>query len=73
MIEGVACGCKAEVLGGVTMWIDPETSGMSNTLIPPEEDEAHVDFRAEIDCLVTLRACPEWGRGGPVRVEIFEE
>ncbi len=36
-------------------------------------DEAHVDFRAEMDCLVALSACPESGRGGPVRVEIFEE
>lgn len=55
-----------------TMRIDPESGRMFDTLIRPK-NEAHVDFRAEMDCLVALSACPESGRGGPVRVEIFEE
>jgi uncharacterized protein YcgI (DUF1989 family) len=55
-----------------TMRIDPESGRMFDTLIRPKI-EAHLDFRAEMDCLVALSACPESGRGGPVRVEIFEE
>jgi len=55
-----------------TMRIDPESGRMFDTLIRPK-NEAHLDFRAEMDCLVALSACPESGRGGPIRVEIFEE
>ncbi len=55
-----------------TMRIDPESGRMFDTLIRPK-NEAHLDFRAEMDCLVALSACPESGRGGPVRVEVFQE
>jgi uncharacterized protein YcgI (DUF1989 family) len=55
-----------------TMRIDPESGRMFDTLIRPK-NEAHLDFRAEMDCLIALSACPESGRGKPVRVEIFEE
>ena len=54
-----------------TMKIDPDTGRMFDTFIRPER-EAHVDFRAEMDCLVALSACPESGRGQAIRVEIFE-
>ena len=54
------------------MRIDPETGVMYDTMIRPRE-EAHVDFRAEMDCLVAVSACPESGRGQAIRVEIFDE
>ena len=54
------------------MRIDPETGMMYDTMIRPT-DEAHVDLRAEMDCLVAVSACPESGRGQAIRVEIFDE
>jgi hypothetical protein len=54
------------------MRIDPDTGIMYDTLIRPN-DEAHVDFRAEMDCLVAVSACPESGRGQAIRVEIFDK
>jgi len=55
-----------------TMRIDPDSGRMFDTLIRPK-NEAHVEFRTKMDCLVALSACPESGRGGSVRVEFFEE
>jgi len=55
-----------------TMRIDPDTGKMLDTQIRPKI-EAHVDFRAEMDCLVGVSACPESGRGKEIRVEIFDE
>lgn len=55
-----------------TMRIDPETGEMFDTMIRPK-DEAHVDFKAEMDCLVAVSACPQSGRGEPVRVEISDD
>ena len=54
------------------MRIDPETGIMYDTMIRPK-NEAHVDFRAEMDCLVAASACPESGRGQAIRVEIFDQ
>jgi uncharacterized protein len=54
------------------MRIDPETGIMYDTMIRPK-DEAHVDFRTEMDCLVAVSACPESGRGQAIRVEIYKE
>jgi uncharacterized protein YcgI (DUF1989 family) len=54
------------------MRIDPETGIMYDTMIRPKE-ETHVDFRAEMDCLVAVSACPESGRGQAIRVEIFDD
>jgi uncharacterized protein YcgI (DUF1989 family) len=54
------------------MRIDPDTGIMYDTLIRPK-DEAHVDFRAEMDCLVAVSACPESGRGQAIRIEIYDE
>ena len=53
------------------MRIDSETGIMYDTLIRPKE-EAHVDFRAEMDCLVAVSACPESGRGFAIRIEIID-
>jgi uncharacterized protein YcgI (DUF1989 family) len=53
------------------MRIDPESGIMYDTLIRPK-DEAHVDFRAEMDCLVAVSACPESGRGLAIRIEVFD-
>ena len=54
------------------MRIDAATGIMYDTMIRPK-DEAHVDFRAEMDCLVAVSACPESGRGQAIRVEIYDE
>ena len=54
-----------------TMKIDPETGAMLDTTIRPK-DEAHIDFRAEMDCLVAVSACPQSGRGEAIRVEVFD-
>jgi uncharacterized protein len=53
------------------MRIDPESGIMYDTLIRPK-DEARVDFRAEMDCLVAVSACPESGRGLAIRIEVFD-
>ena len=55
-----------------TMKIDPETGAMFDTMVRPEK-EAHLDFRAEMDCLVGVSACPQSGRGEAVRVEIYDK
>lgn len=55
-----------------TMRFDPDTGAIFDTFVRPK-DEAHVDFRAEMDCLVAVSACPESGRGQAIRVEVFEE
>lgn len=54
------------------MRIDPDTGIMYDTLIRPR-DEAHVDFRAEMDLLVAASACPESGRGRAIRLEIYDD
>ena len=55
-----------------TMRIDPDTGAMLDTMVRPKQ-EAHVDFRAEMDCLIGVSACPESGRGEAIRVEIFDQ
>ena len=53
------------------MRIDADTGVMYDTMVRPK-DEAHVDFRAEMDLLVAASACPESGRGQAIRVEIYD-
>jgi len=53
------------------MRIDADTGVMYDTMVRPK-DEAHVDFRAEMDLLVAASACPESGRGKAIRVEIYD-
>ncbi|HEY2990528.1 MAG TPA: urea carboxylase-associated family protein [Candidatus Binatia bacterium] len=55
-----------------TMKIDPETGAMLDTMIRPK-DEARIGFRAEMDCLIAVSACPQSGRGEPIRVEVFDK
>lgn len=55
-----------------TMRIDPDTGAMLDTMVRPKQ-QAHVDFRAEMDCLIGVSACPESGRGEAIRVEIFDQ
>lgn len=55
-----------------TMRIDPETGRLYDTTIRPKK-EAFVDMRAEMDCLVAVSACPQSGRGTPVRVDIYDD
>ena len=41
---------------------------------PEPGKPAHVDFRAEMNCLVALSACPETDmKGKPIRVQVFDE
>ena len=54
------------------MRIDAETGIMYDTMTRPK-NEAHVDFRAEMDLLVAASACPESGRGQAIRVEIHDQ
>jgi uncharacterized protein YcgI (DUF1989 family) len=54
------------------MRIDSESGVMYDTVVRPKE-EAHVDFRAEMDLLVAASACPESGRGQAIRVEIYDQ
>jgi uncharacterized protein YcgI (DUF1989 family) len=54
------------------MRIDSETGIMYDTMIRPKE-EAWVDFKAEMDCLVAVSACPESGRGQAIRLTIFDD
>jgi hypothetical protein len=54
-----------------TMKIDPDTGAMLDTMIRPKT-EALIDFRAEMDCLVAVSACPQSGRGEAVRVDVFD-
>jgi uncharacterized protein YcgI (DUF1989 family) len=47
------------------MAIDAATGHMTNSkLRPPEDGGAYVTFRAEMDCLVALSACPDLSIGG---------
>ena len=53
------------------MEIDGKTGKMLNTMLRPKTP-GHVEMLAEMDCLVGVSACPEGGRGQPIRVQIFE-
>ncbi len=44
---------------------------MLDTFVRPKEG-AYVDFRAEMDCLVAVSACPESGRGQEIKVEVYK-
>lgn len=45
-----------------------------NEYRPEPSKPAHVDLRAEMDCLVAISACPELGLGKvPIKVQVFDE
>jgi uncharacterized protein YcgI (DUF1989 family) len=52
-----------------TMVINGKTGSMRYAMIRPKPG-SRVDFRAEMDCLVGISACPEGGRGKDLRVVI---
>jgi uncharacterized protein YcgI (DUF1989 family) len=37
------------------------------------DNPAYIELLANIDCLVGLSACPDWGFGKPVVVRVFED
>jgi hypothetical protein len=56
----------------MTMAIDGRTGTLAMTRIRPAST-AHVDFVAEMDCLVGISACPDTMVGGkPVGIEVCE-
>ena len=55
-----------------TMTIDPKTGAMRYAMVRPKPGD-HMDFRAEMDCLVGISACPEGGRGKDLRVVIYRK
>ena len=40
---------------------------------PEPGNPAYIELLAEMDCLVGLSACPDWGFGKPVIVKVFED
>ncbi len=54
------------------MIIDGETGKMRYSTTRPKPG-THIDFRAEMDCLVGISACPEGGRGKDLKVIIYEK
>jgi uncharacterized protein YcgI (DUF1989 family) len=54
-----------------TMEIDGQTGTMRYALTRPKPG-TYVDFRAEMDCLVAISACPEGGRGKELQVAIYD-
>jgi uncharacterized protein YcgI (DUF1989 family) len=53
------------------MKIDPETGALMDTTVRPAV-RAHVEMRAEMDCLVAISTCPQSGRGEEATVEVFD-
>jgi uncharacterized protein YcgI (DUF1989 family) len=56
----------------MTMEIDGKTGKLAHTAIRPAQT-AHVEFEAEIDCLIGISACPDTTVGGkPVDILVYE-
>lgn len=54
-----------------TMVINGKTGNMRYAMTRPKPGGDHMDLRAEMDCLVGISACPEGGRGKPLKVAIW--
>jgi uncharacterized protein YcgI (DUF1989 family) len=52
-----------------TMHIEPETGRMSNTSTRPRPG-TYIEFRAEMDTLVAISACPDLAAGGGKTIEV---
>ena len=39
---------------------------------PEAGKPVHMDLRAEMNCLISISACPEFGLGRPIKVEVFD-
>ena len=55
-----------------TMVINGKTGSMRYAMIRPRPGGDYMDLRAEMDCLVGISACPEGGRGKPLRIAIYD-
>ena len=55
-----------------TMVINGKSGAMRYAMIRPKPG-SHVDFRAEMNCLVGISACPEGGRGKELKVVIYKK
>ena len=55
-----------------TMEINAKTGSMRYSMTRPKPGGDQMDFRAEIECLVGISACPEGGRGKDLRVVIYK-
>jgi uncharacterized protein len=56
-----------------TMEINGKTGAMRYSMTRPRPGGDEMDFRAEMDCLVGISACPEGGRGKDLRIVIYKE
>lgn len=54
-----------------TMVINAKTGSMRYAMMRPKPGD-HMDFRAEMDCLVGISACPEGGRGKDLKILIYK-
>jgi uncharacterized protein YcgI (DUF1989 family) len=54
-----------------TMVINAKTGSMRYAMMRPRPGD-HMDFRAEMDCLVAISACPEGGRGKDLKIMIYQ-
>jgi len=55
-----------------TMVINGKSGAMRYAMIRPKPG-THMDLRAEMDCLVGISACPEGGRGKPLKVVVYKK
>lgn len=56
-----------------TMVINGKTGSMRYAMTRPTPGGDCMELRAEMDCLVGISACPEGGRGRPLRIAIFKK
>jgi uncharacterized protein len=56
-----------------TMVINGKTGSMRYAMIRPRPGGDHMELRAEMDCLVGISACPEGGRGKPLRIVVYDK
>src|SRR5258706_7264777 len=56
-----------------TMVINAKTGSMRYAMTRPRPGGDSIELRAEMDCLVGISACPEGGRGKPLRITIYDK
>ena len=56
-----------------TMVINGKTGAMRYAMTRPRPGGDCMELRAEMDCLVGISACPEGGRGKPLRITIYRK
>jgi uncharacterized protein YcgI (DUF1989 family) len=55
-----------------TMVINAKTGSMRYAMTRPKAGGDLMDFRAEMDCLVGISACPEGGRGKKLKIVVYK-